>query len=336
MQAIVIHGVGDPTQLRLEPAPDPTPGPGEVVVQLRAAALNHRDLYICRGQYAGLRFPIIPGSDGVGEVAAVGPEVTHVQVGDHVVINPSLEWGDNPHIQGPRWRILGLPEDGTFAELVKVPASSLFPRPEGLSDQEVAALPLAGLTAYRAVVTRGQVQPGERVLILGIGGGVATFALQIAAALGAEVYVTSGSDEKLDRARKLGAKAGFNYRASNWVQEVRAATDGQGPDLIIDGTGGHTFDQALDAVRPGGRVVSYGATTGPAPEVQVRRIFWKHLNVLGSTMGSPADFEAVLALAASGRLHPVVDAVYPLNEAGEALRHMEEAAQFGKIVLGIR
>ncbi len=335
MQAIVIHGVGDPTQLRLETVPDPTPGPGEVVVRLQAAALNHRDLYICRGQYAGLRFPIIPGSDGVGEVAAVGPDVTHVQGGDQVVINPSLEWGDNPQVQGPRWRILGLPEDGTFAELVKVPASSVFPRPDGLSDEEVAALPLAGLTAYRAVVTRGQVQSGERVLVLGIGGGVATFALQIAAALGAEVFVTSGSDEKLDRARQLGAEAGFNYRTSNWVQEVRAATGGQGPDLIIDGTGGRTFDQALDAARPGGRVVSYGATTGPVPELQVRRIFWKHLHVVGSTMGSPADFQALLDLTASGRLHPVVDRTYPLSEAGKALQHMEEAAQFGKIVLGI-
>ena len=336
MQAIVIQATGDPTQLRLETVSDPNPGPGEVVVRLQAAALNHRDLYICRGQYAGLRFPIIPGSDGVGEVAAVGAEVTNVQIGDQVVINPSLEWGDNPQIQGPRWRILGLPEDGTFAEQVKVPASSLFPRPAELSDEEVAALPLAGLTAYRAVATRGQVQPGEQVLILGIGGGVATFALQIAAALGAEVFVTSGSDEKLDRARQLGAKAGFNYRTSNWVQEVKAATGGQGADVIIDGTGGRTFDQALDAVRPGGRVVSYGATTGLVPELQVRRIFWKHLNLLGSTMGSPADFQALLALAASGRLHPVVDTSYPLSEAGKALLHMEEAAQFGKIVLRIR
>ena len=336
MQAIVIQAIGDPAQLRLETVSDPNPGPGEVIVQLYAAALNHRDLYICRGQYAGLRFPIIPGSDGVGEVAAVGAEVTNVQVGDQVVINPSLEWGDNPQIQGPRWRILGLPEDGTFAEQVKVPAISLFPRPAELSDEEAAALPLAGLTAYRAVATRGQVQPGEQVLILGIGGGVATFALQIAAALGAEVFVTSSSDEKLDRARQLGAKAGFNYRASNWVQEVRAATGGQGPDVIIDGTGGRTFDQALDAARPGGRVVSYGATTGPVQELQVRRIFWKHLNVLGSTMGSPADFQALLALAASGRLHPVVDTTYPLKEAGKALLHMEEAAQFGKIVLRIR
>lgn len=336
MQALVIHGVGDPSQLRVETAPDPTPGPGEVIVRLHAAALNHRDLYICRGQYAGLRFPIIPGSDGVGEVAAVGAEVTKVQVGNQVVINPSLDWGDNPQIQGPRWRILGLPEDGTFAELVKVPASSIFPRPGGLSDEEAAALPLAGLTAYRAVATRGQVQSGERVLVLGIGGGVATFALQIARALGAEVFVTSGSDEKLERARQLGASAGYNYRTSNWVQEVKAATGGQGPDVIIDGTGGRTLDQALDAVRPGGRVVCYGATTGPVPELQARRIFWKHLNVLGSTMGSPADFQGLLTLVASGHLHPVVDTTFPLSETGKALLHMEDAAQFGKIVLRIR
>src|SRR6266480_4542739 len=153
MEAIVLHGVSEPEELRPEDVADPTPGPGEAVVRLRAAALNRRDLYICRGQYANLRFPIIPGADGVGEVTAVGPGVAGAAVGDQVVINPSLDWGDNPRVQGSQWRILGLPDDGTFAQMVKVPANSLFPRPAGLSDEEAAALPLAGLTAYRAVVT---------------------------------------------------------------------------------------------------------------------------------------------------------------------------------------
>src|SRR5579871_5605943 len=222
MQAIVIHGVGDPTQLRLEMVPDPAPGPGEVVVRLQAAALNHRDLYICRGQYAGLRFPIIPGSDGVGEVAALGSGVGGVEIGAPVVINPSLEWGSNPRTSGPRWRILGLPDNGTFAQLIKVPADSLYPRPDGLSDEEAAAIPLAGLTAYRAVVTRGRVQAGETVLVVGIGGGVATFALLIARHMGARVFVTSGNDDKLRRARDLGAEGGFNYRTTDWVKEARA------------------------------------------------------------------------------------------------------------------
>jgi NADPH:quinone reductase-like Zn-dependent oxidoreductase len=333
MKAIVLHGVGDIEALRPEEVPAPAPGPGEVVVRLRAAALNHRDLYICQGRYAGLRFPIIPGSDGVGEVATLGEGVTGLSVGDQVVINPSLDWGDDPRMSGPQWRILGLPDDGTFAEMVKVPASSVLPRPAGLSDEEAAAIPLAGLTAYRAVVTRGRVQAGENVLVLGIGGGVATFALLIARHLGARVLVTSGSDEKLERARALGAAEGFNYKSTDWVKAAREATGGKGPDLIVDGTGGEVFNQALDAVRPAGRVVSYGATLGVTPELVARRIFWKQLDVLGSTMGSPQDFREMLALFGQGGLHPVVDRVYPLAEAGAALRRMDDAAQFGKIVL---
>jgi NADPH:quinone reductase-like Zn-dependent oxidoreductase len=305
------------------------------VVRLRAAALNHRDVYICRGRYAGLRFPIIPGSDGVGTVAALGSGVANVAVGDEVIINPSLEWGDDPRAQGPRWRILGLPDDGTFAELVKVPADSLFPRPEGLTDEEAAAIPLAGLTAYRAVVTRGTVKAGETVLVLGIGGGVATLALLIARRKGARVLVTSGSDEKLQQARALGAEATFNYHAREWPGAVREATGGRGADLVVDGTGGETFNLALDAVRAGGRVVTYGATTGPTPEFLVRRIFWKQVDVRGSTMGSPADFQGMLSLFGASGLRPVVDSTYPLAEAGAALQHMEEAAQFGKIVLHI-
>jgi len=333
MRAIVVHQVGEPEALRLEQFDDPVPGPGEVVVRLQGAALNHRDLFICRGQYAGLRFPIVPGSDGVGEVAARGSGVRGLGVGDSVIINPSLDWGDDPAVQGPRWRILGSPDHGTFAELVTVPADALFPRPVGLSVEEAAAIPLAGLTAYRAVVTRGRVQTGETVLVLGIGGGVATFALLIARHLGARVLVTSGSDEKLERARALGAEAGFNYRTGNWVAAAREAAGGMGPDLIVDGTGGATFDQALDAVRPGGRVVSYGATTGPAPQLQVRRLFWKQLHLLGTTMGSPDDFRGMLALFGDGGLRPVVDTVFPIAETGAALRRMDEAAQFGKIVL---
>jgi|SRR5579872_1330002 len=334
MKAFVLQQVGDPRNVRLEDVADPIPGQGEVVVHLRAAALNHRDVYITQGQYAGLKFPIIPGSDGVGEIAALGEGVEGWHVGDAVIINPSLEWGDDPAVAGPKWRILGLPDNGTYAEMVKVPASAIFPRPTGLTDEEAAALPLAGLTAYRATVTRGRVQPGDTVLVTGIGGGVATFALLIAMKMGARVFVTSGSDEKLQRAQAIGASGGFNYKTANWVKAIREATGGQGPDLIVDGTGGETFNQALDAAKPGGRVVSYGATTGVAPELVVRRIFWKQLNVFGSTMGSPEDFQGMLTLFTNG-LHPIVDRVFPLEETGAALHHMHSASQFGKIVLSI-
>jgi zinc-binding alcohol dehydrogenase/oxidoreductase len=335
MKASVLHEAGGPAALRLETVADPTPGPGEVVVRLDAAALNHRDLFITKGQYAGLRFPIILGADGTGEVAQLGPSVTGVGTGDAVVINPTLEWGDDPRAQGPRFRILGLPDNGTFAELVKVPAGNVLPRPAHLSVEEAAAIPLAGMTAYRALVTRGRLQRGETVLVLGIGGGVATCALLIAKQSGARVLVTSSSDAKLERARALGADEGFNYQTTDWVKAAREATGGQGPDLIIDGTGGVTFDKALDAARPGGRIVSYGATTGATPELTVRRVFWKQLNILGSTMGSPEDFRSMLAFFSSGSVRPVVDRVFPLEDAARALEHMDRAAQFGKIVLRI-
>jgi NADPH:quinone reductase-like Zn-dependent oxidoreductase len=252
-----------------------------------------------------------------------------------VVIDPSLDWGSDPRAQSAAFRILGLPDNGTYAQLVLVPASNLHRRPSGLSWEECAAIPLAGVTAYRALVTRGQALAGETVLIPGIGGGVATFVLLLARQLGARVLVTSGSEEKLARARELGAEAGFNYKSADWVKAVRAACGGTGPDIIVDGTGGPTFNQILDVARPGGRVVSYGATLGAAPDVTVRRIFWKQLDVLGSTMGRAEDFAAMLALFADGALRPVVDRVFPLAEAGAAQARMEEAGQFGKIVLSI-
>jgi zinc-binding alcohol dehydrogenase/oxidoreductase len=335
VRAIVQRETGGPEVLRLEEVADPVPGPGEVVVRLRAAAVNHRDLYIRTGRYAGITMPVIPGSDGAGEVAALGEGVGGLTVGQAVVINPSLAWGDDPRIQGPQWRILGLPDDGTYAQLVRVPARQVQPKPEPLSWEEAAAVPLAGLTAYRAVATRAEVRPGDTVLITGIGGGVSTFALIVARHLGARTLVTSGSDKKLARAASLGADAGFNYRTGDWVAEARAVCDGQGPDVVIDSVGGAHFNQVLDVVRPGGRVVVYGATQSAVPEMILRRVFWKQLDVRGSTMGNPTEFAALLGLFASGKARPVVDRVFPLAEAGAAQSHMEQAGQFGKIVLAV-
>ncbi len=336
MQAIVLRDLGGPEQLRLETVPDPQPGPGEVVVRLKAAALNHRDVWIRRGQYAGIKLPIILGSDGAGIVSAVGPKADAALLGREVIINPGLDWGEDDRVQSPRFRILGLPEDGTYAELVKVPASALHAKPSAWSWEEAAALPLAGLTAYRAVVTRAQVGPKDRVLVTGVGGGVSQFAVQIAKARGATVVVTSGSDDKLTRAKqKLGADGGANYRTGDWAKEIVRLCGGEGPDVVIDSVGGETIGKAIEITKPGGRIVTYGATAGPVPQLEVRRIFWKQLSVLGTTMGSPAEFAAMLELFSKGPMRPLVDAMFPLADAGAAQRRMEEAAQFGKIVLRV-
>ena len=336
MKAVVLREVGSVENLRVDEVADPQPGPKEVVVRLKAAALNHRDVWICRGQYAGIKVPIILGSDGAGEVVAAGPEADPSLVGREVVINPSLDWGEDERAQGRNYRILGLPDDGTFAELIKVPAANVRPKPGGLSFEEAAAIPLASLTAYRAVVSRAKVQKGETVLVTGIGGGVSSFALQIAKRLGARVVVTSGSDAKLGRARELGADGGANYRAQDWGKEVVALAGGAGPDVIIDSVGGETFNKAIEIVKPGGRIVTYGATTGPAQQVEIRRIFFKQINLLGSTMGTPREFDEMLKLyEGEGGLRPVIDQVFPLGEAVAAHRRMEEAEQFGKLVLRI-
>ena len=333
MKAVVLRELGRPEVLRVEDAPDPQPGPGEVVVRLRAAALNHRDVWIRTGRYAGITLPIILGSDGAGEVVETGAGVDPVWHSREVIINPAFNWGGDDRAQGPAFQILGLPRDGTYAELVKVPADSLHDRPRNLSWEESAAVPLASVTAYRALVTRGQLTKGERVVVTGIGGGVATCALLIGRHLGATVFVTSGSDAKLEAARRHGAEGGVNHSDPEWPKTLIGLIGGR-PDIVIDGAGGETFNRALDLVKPGGRVVSYGATLGSAPNLEVRRIFWKQLNVLGSTMGHPRDFAAMLRLFEEG-LKPIVDSVLPLDSASEAHRRMEEGKQFGKIVLTI-
>jgi zinc-binding alcohol dehydrogenase/oxidoreductase len=334
MKAIVLRELGEPEVLRIEEVPDPLPGPGEVVVQLHAAALNRRDVWIRRGKYAGIKLPIILGSDGSGVVSAVGAGVDEAMLGRPVVVDPSLEWGDDPRAQGARYRILGLPDDGTYAEMVKVPAANVRPKPPGLSFVEAAAVPLASLTAYRALVTRAAVAAGERVLVTGIGGGVSTFALLIARHLGATVFVTSGSQAKLDRARALGAAGGVLYTSNNWTKELVRLMDGRGPDLVVDSAGGEAFEKAIEIAAPGGRIVTYGATTGSAREVEIRRIFWKQLTILGTTMGTAVEFEQMLRLYENG-MRPVVDREFALEDAAAAHRRMEQAEQFGKIVLRI-
>ncbi|MDQ3658286.1 MAG: zinc-binding dehydrogenase [Actinomycetota bacterium] len=334
MKAIRLHEIETPEKLVYEDVPEPEPGPGEIVVRLRAAALNRRDVFVTRGMYPGAKpeaLPIILGSDGSGEVAARGNSADGPSEGTEVVINPALYWGDDMRKPGKDYRILGLPDNGTFAQFVKVPADHVFPKPPHLSAEEAAAIPLAALTAYRALVTRGQLQEGETVVVPGIGGGVATFLVQMATALGARVFVTSGNDEKIETAKRLGAEDGINYKTEKWPRELRSMTGGV--DLSVDTIGGEVFDALLSIAKPGGRIVSIGATAGPAKKLMLPKIFLKHLDVLGTAMGSGQDFEGMLRLYEEHELHPVINATFPLEEATAAMNHMEEGSGIGKIVL---
>lgn len=313
--------------------PDPQAGPGEVVVALRAAALNRRDVFVRKG-IAPSPLPLIPGSDGAGVVRTVGGGVSGLSEGDEVVILPSLGWGGGEDAPEPGFRILGGPDDGTYAELVRVPAANVFPRPARLSWEESAALPLAGLTAYRALVSRARVRPGETVLVIGIGGGVATFALHIARSAGCRVLVTSSSREKLDRARALGADGGVDYTAGDWPAAVRELTGGRGVDVVIDSVGS-TWADSVACLRPGGRVVVFGGTGGAKVEMAVRPVTMGQVSLLGTTMGSPRDFAGLLAALEHGAWTPVIDSVRPLGEAAAAHAREEDGDHFGKLVLGI-
>ncbi|MDD2762921.1 MAG: zinc-binding dehydrogenase [Opitutaceae bacterium] len=329
MKAAVLEGVEK--QLVIRQVADPVPAPGLAVVRLEAAALNHRDLWIQQGRYAGLKFPIILGSDGTGVVEAVGSQNDREWIGRQVVINPSLDWGVDPRVQGTRFRILGLPDDGTLAEAVAVPVANLAPRPAHLAVGQAAALPLAGLTAWRALFSRGQLRAGEKVLITGIGGGVALLTLQFALAAGATVYVTSGSAEKLAQARTLGAAGGASYRDPGWSTQLQQ--QGGFFDLIVDSAMGEGLAPLIELARPGGRIVFYGATTGNPPGFDARKVFFRQLSLLGTTMGAPADFAAMVRLVETKRIVPVIDTILPLEEVEQGLRRMKTAAQFGKIVL---
>jgi NADPH:quinone reductase-like Zn-dependent oxidoreductase len=334
MKAVLLEELGGSDGLRLREVDDPVAGVGQVLVRLRAAALNRRDVFIRQGLYAGIKLPTILGSDGAGVIAAVGEGVPKDRIGEEVVVDPCLDWGSDPRAQSAKFRILGMPDQGTYAELIAIPAENAVGKPGGLSFEEAAAIPLAGLTAYRSVVTRAGVTANDTVLVTGIGGGVSAFVMQIALAQGAKVFVTSGSDEKIERAKALGAAGGVNYRNTDWAKEIVALTSG-GPDVMVDSIGGETFAKGLEVLKPGGRLVSYGATTGATGKLEVRRIFWKQLSILGATMGTRPEFLAMVRLYEEKQIKPVVDHVFELGEAAQAHARMEEATQFGKIVLRI-
>lgn len=329
MQVQTLKALKQP--LALEDRPDLQPLPGQVVVRLKAASLNRRDYWITQGLYPGTRPPVVPGSDGAGVVSKVGDGVDENWPGQEVIIDPGLDWGENPAVQGNDFTILGIPDDGTFASEVQVAATQLHRRPPYLDWAEAAALPLAGVTAWRALFTQGRLQAGENILITGIGGGVASFALQFAVAAGAHVWVTSSSAEKIERAQALGAAGGFDYRQADWAEQMKA-TGGQ-PALIIDSAGGKGYSDLINLVAAGGRIVNYGATAGPPEKLDLFRVFWKQLTLQGSTMGSPDDFAAMLRFVEEHKIRPAVDRIFPFDQVNEALQLMANSEQFGKIVL---
>jgi zinc-binding alcohol dehydrogenase/oxidoreductase len=326
MRAIRIHEDGGPEVLRYEEVPDPVPAPGEVLIRLRAASLNHLDLWVRQGR-PSVPKPRILGADGAGLVDALGEGVSGFEPDDRVVINPGLA-------HGSRITVLGEHTDGTHAELVAVPAENVYQVPDGLGFEEAAAFPLVFLTAYRMLVRKARVAEGEWVLVWGAGGGVGTAAFSIAKALGARTIVTSSSGEKLARLRELGADAVVDHDETDVAAEVKDITGG-GADVVIEHVGEATWQASLQAARSGGRVVVCGATTGPNPPASLHRVWWKELTIYGSTMGTKEDFEGAYELVKTGRARPIVDRVFPLAEARAAHARLESGEQLGKIVLTI-
>lgn len=327
MRALVLPAIGQPP--RIEAREPPARKAGEVLVRVEAAALNHRDVWIQQGQYPGIRTPIILGSDGCGIIEAADDPA---RVGERVILDPSLNWGDDPAHQALNYEILGLPRDGTFAEQIALPASNALPLPGHLDFTHAAALPLAGVTAWRTLMTRAALRPGEKVLITGIGGGVALLALQLAVAHGAHVWVTSSSPAKLDRAAALGASGGALYTEADWEQQLRRAVPA-GFDVCVDSAGGEGVGALIKLLGMGGRLAFYGGTRGRWPALSPQALFFKQISILGSTMGSHDEFRALLAFVQRHALIPIVDRVYPLEEGATAFADLAAGAQFGKLVL---
>jgi len=333
MKAIVLQKIGDLAYLKIDKMDIPVPKAGEVLVRIKASALNHRDLWIVKGLYAKIKLPVILGSDGAGIVEKVGFEADKSWFGKSVLINPTLNWGKDVSAQSPDFGILGMPENGTLADYTVVPVSNLIEKPEYLSVEEAAAIPLGGITGYRALFRQGGLKSGEKLLLTGIGGGVAALMLKMALAAKAKVYVTSGDDKKIEQARKYGAIAGVNYRNENWSKEAVEIFDQNSIDLIVDSAGGAGFKDLIELVKPGGRIVVFGATAGNVPELNLRRVFWKQIRIQGTTMGHPDDFKNMINFFDTNKIEPIIDNVFQHVEFKSAFQRMADGKQFGKIVL---
>lgn len=332
MRAVFFKGKEHPLSIqtikKFKPVKD------QVLIRVRNAAINHRDIWTWREQSLSTTDGIILGSDGSGIIEDVGEDADTLLIGSEVIINPSLDWGSNPVVQGNSFRILGFPDNGTFSDYIVVSKKYVFEKPEHLDFAQSAAIPLSGLTAYRALFSKARLRAGEKVLITGIGGGVALWLLQFAVAYKARVYVTSGSDEKLAEAKKYGAIEGFNYKDPEWHTKAMKTTNG-GFDIIIDSAGGDQFSKFIEIALPGGRIVNFGRTAGNITDIATRLLYWKQLSILGTTMGTRDEFLSMLDFVESRRLVPIIDKIFPLEEIEHAMLRMEQGQQFGKIVLKI-
>lgn len=332
MKAFVFRGNQHPNAV--EEVAKPKAVKDQLLIKLSFAALNHRDLWILKEQStvpnpAG----VILGSDGSGIVEMVGEDADPSWMGAEVIINPSLEWGENPIVNGNSFKILGSPDNGTFAEFITISKKYVFEKPENLSLEESAAIPLSGLTAYRALFSKARLRAKEKVLITGAGGAVALMALQYAVAYQARTYVTSSLDLKIQKAKALGAIDGFNYTDPDWAQ--KASQSAGGFDIIIDTAGGPGFQKLLDLALPGGRIVNFGRTAGNIGELNTRLLYSKQLSIFGTTMGTRDEFLSMIDFIESRNLKPVIDQVVPFQNLSYALKRMENSEQFGKIVLKI-
>ena len=305
--------------------------PGEVRVLIKAAALNHRDEWCRQGLYPTIKDGVVLGSDGAGIVSEIGEGVDYELLQKEVIINPALNWGGNQKAQSASFEILGMPRNGTLAESVIVPVDRLYSKPAHLTWEEAAALPLAGLTAYRALTYQGEIQPGENLLVTGFGGGVAQFAVQFGLALGANVSTSSSSPGKLGKAKALGVSSVYNYLDHNWVSKANEETNGF--DLIIDGAVGDTLNHLIQVAKPGGKIVFYGATLGNPSKVEARKIFWNQLKIMGTTMGSDLDFMNMVSFVSEKKIQPIIDQIFRFDQAEEAFDRMRDGKQMGKIVL---
>ncbi len=344
MKAVRFSNFGGPDVLQAGDAPDPQCGPRQVLVRLKAAALNHLDMWVRSGQRErNIPLPHIPGSDGAGVIESVGPGVTSPAPGDRVLISPGLSCGSCAMCLSGRdnlcrdYRVLGTREDGTYAELVALPVENVLPLPEGLSFDEAAAVPLVFLTAWHMLVGLARIRPGETVLVHGAGSGVGSAAIQIARLFGAHVITTAGTDGKLSRARDLGAHDTINYRSADFVEEVRRLTGKRGVDMVFEHTGGEVFEKSITILAKGGRLVTCGATAEFAVKLDIRYVYARHQAIFGSWMGGKAELAEVLQFfgGPSPKLKPVIDRVFPLAQAADAHRRMEARENFGKIVLSI-
>ncbi|MBV6645308.1 MAG: zinc-binding dehydrogenase [Cyclobacteriaceae bacterium] len=329
MKAICITEQQEPLQVVDKKVPKPDLG--QCLIQVVYAGLNRRDQWIRQGLYPGIKTGVTLGSDGSGTVIEA-PGNTSL-IGQKVLFNPNVEWGKDQKAPGPSYSILGMPTDGTLAEYIVLPAEKLFPIPDHLSMAEAAALPLAGLTAYRACSFKGNIQPGQHVLVTGAGGGVAQLVMAFALARGCEVYVTSGSEEKIERCKSLGVPEGFLYHHENWTKEALHETGGF--DVIIDSAGGGSVNNYLKVIRPGGKIVVYGGTTGKTPQFDVHRLFWSQASIVGSSMGSDQEFEQMLSFVSQHQIRPIINEMYAFDDYIPAFDRFQEPGHFGKILLQI-